>query len=131
MGSGFSKPKAMRIRNIIGAQVRRLRSRKGWSQSDFTTKLQILGMEDATRSRISKIESRSACVSDDDLIYISRVLGVPVEDLYPDFVRGAKRVYEAICMSKTSRYGAYIIGLISCSKIGAGASEIAFNLANV
>jgi len=121
----------MRIRNIIGAQVRRLRSSKGWSQNDLTIKLQILGMEDATRCRISKIESRSACVSDDDLIYISRVLGVAVEDLYPDFVRCAKKVYDAINMSKASRYGVFFFGLISCSKIGAGAFHFAFSIASV
>lgn len=121
----------MRIRNIIGPQVRRLRSRKGWSQNDLTTKLQILGMESATRVRISKIESRSACVADDELIYLSRVLGVSTEELYPDFIRAAKRLYDAICMSKASRYGAFIIGLLSCSNFGAGAVHFAATIANV
>ncbi len=117
--------------NLIGPQVRRLRNRKGWSQNDLTTKLQILGMESATRVRISKIESRSACVVDDELIYLSRVLGVSTEELYPDFIRAAKRLYDAICTSKASRYGAFIIGLLSCSKFGAGVVHFAANIASV
>ncbi len=121
----------MRNQNIVGPQVRRLRSRKGWSQNDLTTKLQILGMESATRVRISKIESRLACVSDDELIYLSRVLGVSTEDLYPDFIRAAKQLYDAICTSKASRYGAFILGLLSCSKFGAGAAQIAATIASV
>lgn len=117
--------------NVVGPQVRRLRSGKGWSQSNLAVKLQILGLESATRARVSKIESRRACVSDDEMIFLSRVLGVSTEDLYPDFIRAAKRLYDAICMSKSSRFGVLIFGLISCSKIGAGAVEIAFNIASV
>lgn len=121
----------MRIRNIIGAQVRRLRSRKGWSQNDLTIKLQILGMESATRVRISKIESRCACVADDEIIYISRALGVSTEELYPDFIRAAKRLYDAISISKASKYGTLIFGLLSCSKFGAGIVEFAATIACV
>ena len=38
----------MRNRNVIGPQVRRLRSRRELSQSDLATKLQILGMDEAS-----------------------------------------------------------------------------------
>ncbi|OJV23484.1 MAG: hypothetical protein BGO12_22045 [Verrucomicrobia bacterium 61-8] len=117
--------------NVVGPQVRRLRSAKEWSQSELAIKLQILGMETATRIRVSKIESRLACVSDDELIYLSRVLGVSTEELYPDFIRAAKHLYDAICMSKASRYGAFILGLLSCSKFGAGAVHFAVSLASV
>lgn len=117
--------------NVVGPQVRRLRSGKGWSQNDLAIKLQILGMAYATRAKISKIESRLVWIADEDLIFLSRALGVSTEDLYPDFIRGAKRLYEAICTSKASRFGAFIFGLLSCSQLGAGALEFAFNLASV
>ncbi|MFZ4779459.1 MAG: helix-turn-helix domain-containing protein [Terrimicrobiaceae bacterium] len=117
--------------NVIGPQVRRLRNQRAWSQNDFAIKLQLLGMENATRAKISKIESRLVWISDDDLIFLSRALGVAMEELYPDFIRTAKRLYEAISMSKASRYGAFIFGLISCSQLGAGVLDFAFSMASV
>lgn len=117
--------------NVVGPQVRRLRCGKGWSQNDLAIKLQILGMENASRCKIAKIETRRVWIADDDLIYIARALGVGIEELYPDFIRCAKRLYDAICMSKASRYGAFIFGLLSCSQLGTGAFDFAFNLASV
>lgn len=121
----------MRNHNLVGPQIRRLRSRKEWSQNDLAIKLQILGLESATRGRVSKIEARTACVSDDEILYFARVLGVSTEDLYPDFIRDAKRLYEAICASRASRFGAWIFGISSCSIFGAGALGFAFSVANV
>ncbi len=121
----------MRNRNVIGPQIRRLRSRRELSQSALAVKLQILGMEEATRGKVSKIESRRVCVSDDDLIYLARALGVQTEDLYPDFIRGAKRLYDAICRAKASRYGTLIVLFASCSQTGAGVLEIAARIATV
>lgn len=117
--------------NVVGPQVRRLRSRKGWSQNDLAIKLQILGMENATRCKVSKIEARLVWVSDDDLIFLSRALGVGTDQLYPDFIRDAKHLYEAICTSKNSRFGTLVFGLLSCSQLGAGTLGLAFNIAGV
>jgi hypothetical protein len=88
-------------------------------------------MEEGTRCKVSKIESRLVWVADDDLIFIARCLGVSIEDLYPDFIRGAKRLYEAICTSKASRFGLLIFGILSCSQLGAGAVDFGFSIANV
>jgi transcriptional regulator with XRE-family HTH domain len=117
--------------NVIGPQVRRLRNRQAWSQNDLAVKLQILGMENASRCKISKIESRLVWVSDDDLLFLARALGVSTDDLFPAAIRGAKRLYEAICTSKTSRYGVLLIGLISGSQFGAGALDFAFRMASL
>lgn len=68
MGMGFSTQRPMKNHNLIGPQMRRLRSREGWSRNDLAIKLQLLGMESATSERVYKIEARYACVSDDDLI---------------------------------------------------------------
>jgi len=88
-------------------------------------------MENATRAKVSKIESRLVWISDDDLIFLSRALGVAMEDLYPDFIRSAKRLYEAISMSKASRYGSFIFGLLSCSQLGAGVLDFAVKMTGV
>lgn len=117
--------------NVVGPQVRRLRSGKGWSQNDLAVKLQILGMENASRAKVSKIESRIVWIADEDLIYLARALGVTTEQLYPELIRGAKRLYEAICLSKASPVGLFIFGLLSCSQLGAGAREIAATIASV
>ena len=109
----------MKRRNVIGPQVRRIRSQRGWSQNDLAIKLQLLGMEDATRGKVSKIEARLIYATDDDLIYLARCLGVSLEELYPDFIRGARRLYDAICTSKASRFGVFVAGLLGCSQPGA------------
>jgi hypothetical protein len=111
--------------------MRRLRSREGWSRNDLAIKLQILGMDSATCERVYKIEARYACVADDELIYISRALGVSTEELYPDFIRCAKRLYEAVCASKASPFGVIIFSLSFLSKFGETALEITSNLASV
>jgi transcriptional regulator with XRE-family HTH domain len=117
--------------NVVGPQVRRLRSSKGWSQNHFAIKLQLLGMEHATRVKVAKIESRLVWIADEDLIYISRALGVSIEELYPDFIRGAKRLYEAISQSKASRFGALVFGLIGCSQLGTEVFHFALSIACV
>lgn len=93
-------------RNLVGPQLRRLRSNKDWSRNDLAIKLQILGLESATSERIYKIEARYACVADEELIFIARALGVSTEELYPDVIRGAKHLYDAVCSVKASPVGA-------------------------
>lgn len=92
--------------NIIGPQLRRLRSRKEWSRNELAVKLQLLGLESATPERIYKIEARYSCVADEELIFIARALGVSTEELYPDVIRCAKRLYDAVCSVKASPIGA-------------------------
>ena len=121
----------MKTHNLIGPQIRRLRSRKDWSRNDLAVKLQILGLESATPERIYKIEARYACVTDEELFYIARALGASVEELYPEFIRCAKRLYEAICASKLSPLGCLIIGLSFLSKFGEMASGISSTIASV
>ena len=81
----------MRHVNIIGPQVRRLRNQRGWSQHDLAIKLQRAGMEDATRSNISKLEARLIRAIDEDLLYLARVLRVELSS----FIRKALAVLAA------------------------------------
>jgi transcriptional regulator with XRE-family HTH domain len=115
----------MRHVNIIGPQVRRLRNQRGWSQDDLAIKLQRAGMEDATRSNVSKLEARLIRAIDEDMLYLARALRVELGELYPESVRLALDLYEAIRRSKASRYGIlFFATLISCSQMGAGALDL-------
>lgn len=91
--------------NLVGPQIRRLRNALGWSQNQFAIKLQIAGMEYACRNKVGKIESRTVWVSDDDMLFMSRVLGVDLRDLFPPRILTAERLYDAICDSKASPVG--------------------------
>jgi len=95
----------MKSLNIIGPRVRRLRHELGWSQNKLATKVQLLGMEEASRGKVSKIEARLVWVSDEDLLYLAYALGVRLEELYPSVLQGNKQLYEAIQVLKQSRYG--------------------------
>lgn len=117
--------------NLIGPQIRRLRNALGWSQNHLAIKLQIVGMEHATRKKVCKIESREVWVSDDDMLFFSRVLGVDLKDLFPPKILGAKRLYDAICEAKTSRYGCLIVGLLSCPELGAWVVKFSSTVASV
>ena len=91
--------------NLIGPKVRHLRHQRSWSQNDLATRLQILGMDEGTRCRVSKIEARLVWVSDEDMIYLARAFKVEVGDLYPEMIRKSCRLHEAIGSAKASRYG--------------------------
>ena len=121
----------MRNLNVVGPQVRRLRSRREWSQNQLAIKLQLLGMENATRVKVAKIESRLVGVADDDMIFLARALAVSPADLYPDFILSAKQLYEAICTSKASRFGAIVIGFLCCSVAGTAVTNFSTMLATV
>ena len=72
----------MRFYNNIGPQVRRRRYALGWSQSMLAAKLQLAGF-DVSRSGVSKIEARLRFVDDKDLMFLSEVLKVPIQELFP------------------------------------------------
>jgi transcriptional regulator with XRE-family HTH domain len=63
---------AMRHRNIIGPQVRRLRNQRGWSQEQLAAKLQIAGW-DVSRNGLAKIETRIQWMRDYQLAYLLNV----------------------------------------------------------
>jgi len=102
-GEGFS-PRVKNL-NLIGPKVRRIRHQRNWSQNDLAIRLQILGMGEGTRCRVSKIEARLVWVSDEDMLYLARALKVEIGDLYPVMIRKSRCLYEAIGTAKASRYG--------------------------
>jgi transcriptional regulator with XRE-family HTH domain len=69
-------------KNIVGAQVRRLRYEQKLSQPQLAAKCQRLGW-DVGRDTIAKIEAHNRWVGDSELVFLARSLGVPLNDLFP------------------------------------------------
>lgn len=70
------------VRNLVGPQVRRARSRLEMTQEDLATKLQLAGW-DVSRASLAKIEAQLRWVADAKLYLLADVLGVAMADLFP------------------------------------------------
>ena len=75
-------------KNIIGAQLKRLRTARGLSQEQLAARLQTLGVS-IDQQMISKIERNARIVTDYELACLCRVLAVSPETLLRDFCAGA------------------------------------------
>jgi transcriptional regulator with XRE-family HTH domain len=73
--------------NVIGSQVRKLRERKGWTQSQLAVKLQLFGW-DTSQDSVSRLENQGRRVPDLELFVLGKVLDVKMEDLFPPNLRG-------------------------------------------
>ncbi len=69
-------------KNVVGRQIGRIRSNRGWSQAELARALQIAGW-DISRSGISKIEMRIREVKDWQMLLLVHVLDQPHESFYP------------------------------------------------
>jgi transcriptional regulator with XRE-family HTH domain len=72
----------MRYRNVIGSQVRRMRSARCWTQQQVAIKLQCLGW-DVSREAVAEIERRNYGLHDLQLLYLADIFGVAISELYP------------------------------------------------
>ena len=69
-------------KNVVGREVGRVRSNRGWSQAELARELQIAGW-DISRSGVSKIEMRIREVKDWQMLLLVHVLGAQHECFYP------------------------------------------------
>ena len=67
--------------------MRKLRSRRGWTQGHLALKLQLLGW-DVSRESVTRLETQQRRVPDLELFVVARVLGVRADDLFPRSLRG-------------------------------------------
>jgi transcriptional regulator with XRE-family HTH domain len=79
-----------RPRNIVGPQVRRLRSAAGLSQPALAAKCQRTGW-DIERDTIAKIEGQTRWVSDAELVMLARCFAVTIEALFPPSLAAEKK----------------------------------------
>ena len=68
--------------NMIGKQVHMLREEKNIKQKDFIAQLQANGL-DINPTSYSKLEGQVRGATDKEVYYISKALGVPMEELFP------------------------------------------------
>lgn len=73
---------ATKKQNLVGPQVRRLRTEAGLSQEAFAAKLQIAGW-DLSRAGLSKIEAGLRRVNDAELWLLANVFPCSLTDLFP------------------------------------------------
>lgn len=69
--------------NMVGKNIERLRKIKNIKQKDFIARLQTLGC-DINPTSYSKLEGQIRSATDKEIYYISKVLAVPMEQLYVD-----------------------------------------------
>jgi transcriptional regulator with XRE-family HTH domain len=68
--------------NVVGPQVSRHRNRKGWTQSILAQKMQLQGWNISLGS-LGKLEAQLRRVPDCELMFLAKVLGVSIADLFP------------------------------------------------
>ena len=68
--------------NLVGPQVRRFRIKKKLTQEALAAKLQLENW-DVSRESLAKLESQFRRVPDCELLFLAKVLGVEVMDLFP------------------------------------------------
>ena len=68
-------------KNLIGANLKKLRTKLKMSQQDLSNKLELLGVY-ICRGSVSRIEDLSRTVTDIELFAIAEVLGVDTSELY-------------------------------------------------
>ena len=73
-------------RNVVGPQIRRLRSQQGITQQAFAERCQRMGW-DLSRDTLAKIEAQMRWLADFELVFIAEALSVPLDLLLPE--RGA------------------------------------------
>ena len=69
--------------NIVGASIKAFRKKRRMSQQALSNKLELLGVY-VCRGSVSRIEDGSRTVTDIELLAISKVLGVNINDLFPN-----------------------------------------------
>jgi len=72
----------MKTLNLIGRQIQKIRVSKHWSQKTFAEKLQLIGL-DKSREAVGRIEARLVYVTDFEMLFIAKALGVTWPELLP------------------------------------------------
>ena len=68
--------------NLVGKNVERMRKERGIKQKDFIAKMQVMGC-DINPTSYSKLEGQLRSATDREIYVIAKILGVPMEALFP------------------------------------------------
>lgn len=82
-------------KNAVGAEIRRLRDAKGWTQEVLAARCAVAGY-DLSRGTLAKIEAQIRGISDVEMFVVAKVLAVTIADLFPkDFTVRLRRGFYA------------------------------------
>ena len=68
-------------KNLVGKKIEILRKEKGIKQKDFIAQIQVMGC-DMNPTSYSKLEGQIRSATDKEIYVISKILGVPMEELF-------------------------------------------------
>ena len=88
--------------NLIGPQLRKLRYKRELSQPKLAEECQRGGW-DVGRDTIANIEAQRRWVTDFELLFIARILAVPLEELLPAPSQAPRAIKAAMEGKKTKR----------------------------
>jgi transcriptional regulator with XRE-family HTH domain len=71
-----------RRRNLIGPEVRKMRTIQNLAQKDLVARCGVLGWI-VSRDMIAAIEGQARCVTDSEIVALAAALRIPVESLLP------------------------------------------------
>lgn len=69
--------------------IAKLRYQRGWTQAMLTARCARIGWNIGD-SLIAKIEAQIRCVTDMELIYLAKALGVDVQEFFPPGLRRSR-----------------------------------------
>ena len=78
--------------NMVGKNIERLRKERGIKQKDFIAKMQIMGC-DINPTSYSKLEGQLRSATDKELYVVSKILGIPMEQLFEEWNYKYKMVF--------------------------------------
>ena len=67
--------------NIVGKNIERIRKSQGIKQKEFIARLQVAGL-DINPTSYSKLEGQLRLATDKEIYVISKILGIPMEELF-------------------------------------------------
>lgn len=68
--------------NVIGQNVAEFRCQRGWTLEELAAKLRLLGCK-ITPCAIANIETQRCTVTDAQIVFLSQVFCISVEELFP------------------------------------------------
>jgi transcriptional regulator with XRE-family HTH domain len=83
--------KSRPAKNIVGPQIRKLRTEVEISQTQLAAECQLQGW-DVSRDVISKVEDGRRWVADEELLKLARALNCSVPQLFPESAQETFRI---------------------------------------